>query len=223
MDVITNLLSGMLTGTWLVLFVIIGIGLIASLVGRSSWFKGWLGEVILGMHLWFWLPQKKYKVIHDVMLPTEDGTTQIDHIVVSRFGIFVIETKNMKGWIFGSEHEAMWKQTFPKKKNQFQNPLHQNYKHTRTLCDVLQLPKEIVHSVVVFVGQSTFKTDMPSHVTRPSGCVDFIRSKREEVLDEVGVSNVEQALRDNRIASTFANKRAHNRHVKDIKAGKCQE
>lgn len=50
---------------------------------------------------WFALPKSTYTPFHDVTLPTPDGTTQIDHIFVSRFGVFVVETKNMGGWIFG--------------------------------------------------------------------------------------------------------------------------
>ena len=51
------------------------------------------------------LPKEDYHLIKNITLPTGDGTTQIDHILVSRFGVFVIETKNMKGWIFGSAHQ----------------------------------------------------------------------------------------------------------------------
>ena len=74
---------------------------------------------------------------------------------------FVIETKNMKGWIFGSEKQKMWTQKIFRYTGQFQNPLRQNYKHTQTLCEKLDLVKEHVHSLVVFVGDCEFKTDMP--------------------------------------------------------------
>ena len=50
------------------------------------------------------LPSYEYKIFNDILLATESGTTQIDHIVVSRFGIFVIETKNYRGWITGNEN-----------------------------------------------------------------------------------------------------------------------
>ncbi len=52
--------------------------------------------------------------------------TQLDHVVVSRFGVFVIETKNYRGWIFGSEKQPQWTQQIYRQKNRFQNPLHQN-------------------------------------------------------------------------------------------------
>ena len=50
-----------------------------------------------------WLSEE-YIVLNDIMLPTQYGTTQIDHVVISPYGIFVIETKNYKGWIFGHEN-----------------------------------------------------------------------------------------------------------------------
>lgn len=36
------------------------------------------------------------------------GMTQIDHIYISKFGIFVVETKNYKGWIYGKTHDKEW-------------------------------------------------------------------------------------------------------------------
>lgn len=49
------------------------------------------------------LPKEEYKVLNNVMLATSKGTTQIDHIILSIYGIFVIETKNYNGWIYGGE------------------------------------------------------------------------------------------------------------------------
>jgi len=59
------------------------------------------------------LDRKQYAVFHDLYLPRPDGkgTAQIDHVVVSPFGIFVIETKNMAGWIFGDERSRQWTQS----------------------------------------------------------------------------------------------------------------
>ena len=99
-------------------------------------------------------------------LPTEDGTTQIDHIIVSKYGIFVVETKNMNGWIFGSERQKMWTQQIYRHKTKFQNPLHQNYKHVKTLENALDIEPEKIVSVIVFVGEATFKTSMPANVNR---------------------------------------------------------
>ena len=61
-----------------------------------------------------WLP-KEYTILNDIMLRTQYGTTQIDHVVVSPYGIFVIETKNYKGWIIMSKKPAAEKKTTAKK------------------------------------------------------------------------------------------------------------
>lgn len=77
---------------------------------QSTWFKGVLGETFVKCAARIRLPSHTYHSIHNVTLRTIDGTTQIDHIFVSPYGIFVVETKNMKGWIFGGEFQSEWTQ-----------------------------------------------------------------------------------------------------------------
>lgn len=50
-------------------------------------------------------------MLNDIMLPTEKGTSQIDHVIISSYRVFVIETKNYSGWIHGSENSEDWMQT----------------------------------------------------------------------------------------------------------------
>ncbi|WP_462270725.1 nuclease-related domain-containing protein [Desulfobacter sp.] len=57
---------------------------------------------------------------------TTDGTTPIDPIIISKYEIFVVETKNMKGWIFGQPKQKMWTQKIFKHSSKFKNPLHLN-------------------------------------------------------------------------------------------------
>ena len=74
-----------------------------------------------------------YRLLHNIMLETESGTTQIDHVLIGRKGIFVIETKNYDGWIFGDEKSKYWTQTIYKKKSKFFNPIRQNYGHVKAI------------------------------------------------------------------------------------------
>ena len=69
-------------------------------------FEGWFGERKTQFNLWFILNKELYRRFHDVIIPSSNGTTQIDHILVSPFGLFIVETKNRKGWIFGSENQS---------------------------------------------------------------------------------------------------------------------
>ncbi|QYY37413.1 nuclease-related domain-containing protein [Ruficoccus sp. ZRK36] len=98
-----------------------------------SLLKGWLGEKMTSLGIWATLDKQCYPRFHDVIAPSTNGTTQIDHVIVSRVGIFVIETKNYSGWIFGGEKQAKWTQSLYGKKSSFQNPLHQNYRHIKCL------------------------------------------------------------------------------------------
>ena len=77
-----------------------------------------------------------YHLLNHVTLHLKDGTTQIDHVLVSRFGIFVIETKDYKGWIFAGAGDRHWTQVLYRVKFRFQNPIRQNYKH---VCAIQEL------------------------------------------------------------------------------------
>ncbi len=176
---------------------------------KSATGKGMVGEGMLNSFLGISLNKEEYRILKDVTLPTEDGTTQIDHIVVSRYGIFVIETKNYKGWIFGSEHQKKWTQSIYGKKHTFQNPLHQNYKHTKTLQKLLDLGDNQIFSIVVFVGDSTFKTDMPDNVVRPRGLLKFIKTHKRVIFTPREMENIIDSIEHTRFSKGFKTYREH--------------
>lgn len=118
--------------------------------------KGAIGEKIVSARL-SGLPPDEYILMNDVMLSGEGKSTQIDHVLLSIYGIFVIETKNYKGRIYGSEYADQWMQNIHGHKNQFRNPLKQNYGHVMALINLLGLPKNSFVPVVVFSGQATLK------------------------------------------------------------------
>jgi len=126
--------------------------------------------------------QEGFQAFNDLTLDTPDGTTQIDHVIISHFGIFVIETKNFKGWIYGSINQKQWTQTIYGKKYRFQNPLHQNYKHIKSVQNLLGVKQNIIFSIVVFVGKSQFKTKMPSNVVDLRDLLPLIRSRESVIL-----------------------------------------
>ena len=182
---------------------------------RTPWAKGHIGEWCVRLMLRLRLDKAVYFSLHNVTLATPDGSTQIDHVIVSRFGIFAIETKNMQGWIFGGERQAEWTQKIYKRTFRFQNPLRQNYKHTKALEAMLQVPPESFHSVIVFVGGSTFKTEMPASVTCGGGCARFILSFTQPVFDDQQVQNLLVQLRAGRMAPTRATHIAHVQQLQE--------
>ncbi|HBO6863567.1 TPA: nuclease [Pseudomonas aeruginosa] len=181
---------------------------------KTPWFKGWFGERLVRVFAHYQLDRQIYRRLHDVTLPTPDGTTQIDHVFLSPYGIFVLETKNMSGWIFGSEKQAQWTQKLYKRTFKFQNPLRQNYKHLKALEATLGVNPEHLHSVITFVGGSTFKTEVPANVTQGIGFIRYINSFQQAVFSEAEVDAMLQALQNGRRAPSLA---THREHVQNLK------
>lgn len=185
------------------------------------WFKkqgmGKIGEFVVNNFLRKGLPDGVYHLIPNVMLPIEGGTTQIDHVVVSRYGIFVIETKAMKGWIYGQERESHWTQKLYRKSFRFQNPLRQNYLHTKTLSDLTGIPHDYFISLVAFSGEAEFKTPMPPSVVHIRDIAKTVLSHTEvRILDEQ-VPEVANAIKE--WAATVDARSRHN-HVRNLKTRK---
>ena len=128
-------------------------------------------------------PPPQYHLLNNLTVPFQEGTTQIDHILVSTKGIFVIETKNYSGWIFGDENSKQWMQILYKVRSRFQNPIHQNFLHVKVIEQILDfLPKGQIHSIVVFTGSGQFKTPVPKGVIYLSQLADTLRGYQEDCM-----------------------------------------
>jgi predicted RNA-binding Zn-ribbon protein involved in translation (DUF1610 family) len=190
---------------------------------KSPFMKGKFGEFLVNRATKFFLDKRIYTLFKNVTLPTVDGTTQIDHVIVSRYGVFAIETKNMKGWIFGSPQQKTWTQKIYRHTTKFQNPLHQNYKHTQTLQAALELDPDKLFSVVVFVGGSTFKTVMPDNVVYAGGYIRFIKTKKQPILSDGEVLAICAKIQSVILKSSIRTHIDHVKHVKTIVAEKQQQ
>ena len=124
-----------------------------------------------------------YHLLNHVTLRTRDGSTQIDHILLSRFGVFVIETKDYNGLIFATTMDATWTHVYFRRRFTRQNPLLQNYKHVRAVEDLLDfLPHDAFKSVVVFTGSASFGTSVPTGVVTLEELPDFVRQHQQAVM-----------------------------------------
>jgi hypothetical protein len=158
--------------------------------------KGFLGEKMVSLVL-NRLPKDEYIVLNDIILPTDRGTTQIDHVVASVFGIFVIETKNYKGWIYGGEKDDRWTHNMYGKKHSFMNPIHQNYKHTLAVKNLLKDYDNIpVIPIVAFSRNCELKNkdEYEDRVVYIGEICDVIRKHTEKVLTEEQINNIVEIL-----------------------------
>ncbi len=100
---------------------------------------------------------------NNVTIPGKKGLTQIDHLVLTRSGIVVLETKNYSGSLYENGRRQGWIQRFPSgKQNHLHNPLDQNYGHTRSVESLI--PGVPVSGLVVLAGSATFPQGAPDGV-----------------------------------------------------------
>lgn len=98
------------------------------------------------------------KILTNLYIPSINGkTTEIDVILITHKGIFVIESKNFKGWIFGELKQKYWVQTFPNgDKKEFFNPIWQNQNHIKQLSHILK-DEHVFNSIIAFSDDCTLK------------------------------------------------------------------
>ena len=120
--------------------------------------SGWFGEKKTQFSLWLSLNNDLYLRHHDVILPSKNGSAQIDHLLISPFGIFIVETKNLTGWIYGDATQSSWTQVIYRSKHKFQNPLRQTFRQKKIIAEFLGVSEKHIQPLVAFVGKCKLKT-----------------------------------------------------------------
>ena len=192
--------------------VVLTLGLVRAIWGAKI--KGWVGEWLVQQSLISKLNPKEYHVLGNLLLTDDKGKmTQIDHVVVSAYGVFVIETKYWGGWIFGEENDAKWTQMYnARSKKRVMNPLHQNARHVRVVRELLNLPPEHCHNLVYLHPTATLKSGWISGVFQ-KGLARHIQAFREAVFHPSWPARAVAILRE---ASRADDKQAVAEHLAQV-------
>lgn len=185
---------------------------------------GKLGEYLTYTHL------KRFekdgaKFLFNVYIPKWNGeTTEIDVLMISKKGIFVLESKNYSGWIFGSENQKNWCQTLPAGKGKshkeyFYNPIMQNQSHIRHLQAWIGKPV-LTHSIIVFSKRCTLKnievTSAGIQVIKRNEIASVIskiyKTTPDDQLSEAEISALYQKL----YPYTQVNEKVKKQHIANI-------
>jgi hypothetical protein len=183
---------------------------------RSPKIKGIIGEKSVSFQL-NKLDKMKYFILNDIVIPSTNGkTTQIDHVVVSEYGIFVIETKNYRGWIMGDEHSQYWTQVIYKRKERLYNPIRQNFGHIKALeqllCEFENLP---FISIVSFSVRADLKVMVSSsELIYTVNLLKTIAKYKEPTLSRDATQRIANAIQ----AACLIDKNAKKDHVKALKS-----
>lgn len=160
------------------------------------------------------LPKNEYKIINDVIIQKDDYSSQIDHIVVSIYGIFVIETKNYKGWIIGNYNYEYWTQNIYGNKYKLYNPIKQNLSHIIALKKYLKLPTNFFISIIAFSNHANLKTNA-KNVVYISQVKKVIQQYQEKKLSLNEMQKITELIKNINITNSKT-KNIHTTKIKNI-------
>ena len=161
------------------------------------------------------LPESEYTTFNDVLIKNEYGTIQIDHIIVSKYGIFVVETKNYAGWIMGGENAHEWIQNIYGEKHYFRNPIQQNYGHVRGLMRILDMPANFFVPIVTFSERADIKVQTTKNVIYYSNLKNTILQYQDIILSPIQVSTVIRTIERLNVSDS---EEAREEHVENIRS-----
>ena len=153
-----------------------------------------------------------YRVFNDVYLESRGHSSQIDHVVISRYGVFVIETKNYSGDVYGIEKAEHWTQYLNGKGYSFRNPILQNRSHELAIKNHLHIAPSSIIPIVVFLGGVNLHCNTTSAVLYTVQLCEYILSHKTIAFTHDGVERLTQRLSEAII--TDPNRRID--HVKNI-------
>lgn len=158
----------------------------------------------------------EYFIFNDLLFESNGRSTQIDHIVISPYGVFVVETKGYKGWILGGENSEYWTQVIYKSRHQFYNPIKQNEGHVRFLRYLLKCAVDIPFiPIVVFNNAADLKVHVENHIVVNRYDLTWAISQyKTPVLDKATIEWIIQTIQQNHIVANKEDLKQHKYNAK---------
>ena len=163
-----------------IIIIILVLGFISAAFYKQI--VGWFGEHWTRQAL-NKLPKDKYLIINDVFIKVNNHTHQIDHVIVSPYGIFSIETKQYNGYITGSKYDKKWIRHAGKYDYYYTNPIRQNYGHVKALSELLNIAESRIFNIVCIPSKATLKIEHDGELVGYYDIADKILSYKEIVID----------------------------------------
>ncbi len=173
------------------------------------------------------LKSKDYRVINNICITTYFGDLQCDYLIVSQFGVFIVETFDHNGNIEGAEWQAIWKMSERKQKNKsFDNPLQQIERYKKILTNILGISKYDIFPIVVVTGAARFTSKLIENMTFGKGYLDFILGKKRPILSQVKTEQIiniieSEQLRSSRNKSVLKNTSSTKKQAKTHQCPNC--
>lgn len=198
-----------------------------GIISGNSFFKTIIDKGNYGEFLTFVFLEKLQgdnKILSNIYIPREDGTTtEIDLLMLNKYGIYVFESKNYSGWIFGDEKNKNWTQSLKGgKKNKFFNPVLQNKAHISALVKFIsEIDSNYFYSYIVFSERCELKkvsvTSKNIHVVKRNTLLSTLKKdikERPEVLSDMQIVKIYEDLEKHSLVSAAIKEK----HIENIKS-----
>ena len=182
--------SGLVHLLWIVPLILLLLFLV------SPRFRGDIAETRVRRLLAQGLDARHYTVLNQVRIPSGGGSILLDHVVVSKFGVFVIASQYARGEVSGGEFQDRWKQQYLGRISRFDNPVHRSRMQTESLQRLLSLPAGRFKTLVILCGHSSIRGEAPSPVLPAEKLVWQLRKFSDHCLDEEQVAAILQTIRE---------------------------
>ncbi len=190
-------------------------GLFRDLRGSTDFIDS--DELFVTSRLESSLDSREYRVLDNLLISSSGNvqTAQIDHLVLSIYGIFVIETKSHQGWIFGTTNRENWTQVLYRTKNPVYNPFWQNYSHTKAVEQLLgERIKVMPVSLVVFPSADKLIVNDATNIGTTQDVIDRILTHRKQIYTTQQVADMIKLISKHNMRDSAA----HRQHAKDVSA-----
>ena len=164
--------------------------------------------------------EKAAFIIKNVYVPYRGKTSEIDILLIHEKGIYVIESKNYSGWIFGNADQQNWTQMINKNtKERFYNPIKQNKTHIKALAKYLDMQPEQMKSYIVFSERCELKK-IPENteqytITKRDKLLNLIKADTENNKTVFTAEQIDELY--NKLQSlTEVSQEVKEKHIEDI-------
>ena len=154
----------------------------------------------------------EYYLLNDIVLQRNGYSVQIDHVVISPYGIFVIETKNYTGWIYGNDDCDQWTKNVYGYRYYFGNPVKQNHSHVKALANFFYMSEDCFVPIVVFLDKADLRCSTNATVIYASQLLDEIYSHSNSVMTLADVQRLATILD----AATIETEDTRKEHISKV-------
>jgi restriction system protein len=211
----TNQYFGLLTNPIYGLVVL----LVLAVFLKSPAIKTVVSKLHLNLAIKF-LDKNIYTLFKNVALATGAGIIQIEYIIVSRYGVFVINTADIKDLIFENFLQETCVQSIEPDASLIQNPLHGDSNQSQIWQTALEITPNKVVTMTILVGDTTLKTTVPDNVVYPGSCVQFIKDKTRIVFKDEEVLDICNKIQAAQLKPSINSDIDHIQHIKAMVANK---